>query len=196
MPAHIQKHSFLVAEVAVLLGRLLQQQNIPLNIDLVQAGALLHDIAKAQSLTTGERHETLGARMLHQSGHLLLSSMVQDHVSMDLIRLHGPITESIIVNYADKRVKHDEIVTLKERFVDLIQRYSKTLQQRAHLHSKYKIYLKLEHKIFKHLELQPDAGELMQLSTSYEVGDNGGEERHGNGKITCGIACRREIRGT
>jgi uncharacterized protein len=194
MPEHIQKHSFLVADVALFLSGHLNSHDIRLSMDVVQAGALLHDIAKAQSLATGERHETLGARMLHQAGYLLLSSMVQDHVSMDLIRLHGPITESILVNYADKRVKHDQVVTLKERFADLVQRYSKTKQQQAHLDKKYRIYLELEQKIFRHLKIEPNAGELMQLSASNEGEENGGEEQHGRWQTTGGIACRGEIR--
>ena len=196
MPAHIQKHSLLVADVAIFLSKLLNEHKITLNLEVVQAGGLLHDIAKAQSLATGERHETLGARMLHQYGYLLLASMVQDHVSMDLIRLNGHINDSIIIYYAHKRVKHDQIVTLKERFADLVQRYSRTVQQQAHMHRKYELYAKLEQRIFSHLEMDPNAGELMQLSFSNEVGDNGGEEQYGHWQTTGGIACRGEIRRT
>ena len=83
---------------------------------------------------------------------------------MDAIRLYGPITESLIVNYADKRVKHDQIVTIQERFEDLIDRYAKTEQHRVRLREKLGEYLVLERRIFEHLAISPIEAELMNLS--------------------------------
>ena len=174
MPLHIQKHSILVTEIALFLSKLLNLNGTKLDLSLVQAGGLLHDIAKARSLSSGERHERLGAKLLHDWGYVGLASIVQDHVSLDLIRLSGPITESLIVNYADKRVKHDHVVTLEERFADLVERYAKTPQHEAHLQQRFRQYSVLEQRIFDHLTIRPDAKELMQLSLKI-VGDNGGE---------------------
>jgi len=174
MPLHIQKHSILVTEIALFLSKLLNRNGTKLDLTLVEAGGLLHDIAKAQSLSSGKRHEKLGAKLLHDWGYVRLASIVQDHVSLDLIRLNGPITESLMVNYADKRVKHDQVVTLEERFFDLIDRYARTPEHQIHLQQRFRQYSVLEQRIFDHLTIRPDAEELMQLSLKI-VGNNGGE---------------------
>jgi putative nucleotidyltransferase with HDIG domain len=155
MPEHIQQHSFVVAHVALYLGGLLNQNSVRLNLELLEAGALLHDIAKARGLSTGERHEDVGARMLADWGYALLSPIVREHVVLDFAILHGPITESLIVNYADKRVKHDQVVSLSDRFSDLIGRYAKTSEHRAWLREKFDLYLQLEARIFEHLMINP-----------------------------------------
>jgi len=156
MPGHIQKHSFVVARIAVYLGGLLNQNSVCLNLELLEAGALLHDIAKERTLTTGERHEKVGASMLEDWGYTLLSPIVREHVILDRTVLHGPITESLVVNYADKRVKHDQIVSLRDRFFDLIGRYAKTDEHRAWLLGKFDLYVLLESKIFEHLTINPE----------------------------------------
>lgn len=156
MPAHIKNHSFVVAQIAVYLGGLLNQNSVRLNLELLEAGALLHDIAKDRTLSTGERHENVGARMLEEWGYTLLSPIVKEHVVLDGTVLSGPITESLLVNYADKRVKHDQIVSLGERFSDLIGRYAKTEEHQDWLREKFALYVLLESKIFKHLTIKPD----------------------------------------
>lgn len=161
MPPHIQKHSLLVADIALYLTRLLNQNSVKLNLAIVEAGALLHDIAKAQSISTGVRHESMGAQLLHEWGYLQLAAIVHDHVNLDLVRLNGPITESLVVNYADKRVKHDEIVSLQNRFYDLIERYAKTSEHEKRLLQKLQLYIILEQRIFGHLAIDPNAIEHM-----------------------------------
>jgi len=164
MPEHIKKHSFVVARIAVYLGRLLNHNTLRLNLELLEAGALLHDIAKAWTLSTGERHEDVGSRMLEDWGYAPLSSIVKEHVVLDVSALDGPITESLLVNYSDKRVKHDRVVSLKDRFCDLISRYARTKEHRAWLQEKSNLYMLLESKIFEHLTITPDDLSRLHLS--------------------------------
>jgi len=192
MPPHIKKHSLMVAEIALFLGKRLRQKGIRLSIPLLEAGGLLHDIAKVQSLSCGGSHEKLGAKFLHERGYMQLASIVQDHVTLDLIRLNGPITESLVVNYADKRVKHDQIVTLQERFTDLIERYAKSPENAARLEQKYHQYSTLEQRIFGCLAIEPEANELMQLSADI-AGEDGGQD-HEWRQNKSRVACRGEIR--
>jgi uncharacterized protein len=164
MPEHIQKHSSVVAQIAVYLGRLLNQNGVRLNLELLEAGALLHDIAKAPTLATGERHEDVGARMLEEWGYTPLAPVVKEHVILDPVSLCRPITESLLVNYADKRVKHDQVVSLRDRFSDLIGRYARTIDHRTWLQEKFALYLLLESKIFEHLTITPDdLGQLLLM---------------------------------
>jgi uncharacterized protein len=163
MQAHIRKHSFMVTQIALYLGRLLNRNGGRLNPDLLEAGALLHDIAKPRSIVTGERHEELGARMVEEWGYPEVARIVREHVSMDREFAAGPLSESVLVNYADKRVKHYEIVTLQERFTDLMVRYARTEEHRALMNRKLSLYQELEGRIFSHLEITPVEAELMQL---------------------------------
>jgi uncharacterized protein len=156
MPDHIQKHCFVVAQIAMFLGGLLNGNSARLDLQLLEAGALLHDIAKARTLSTGGRHEDVGAGMLRALGYAPLVPIVREHVILDLAALRGPITESLVVNYADKRVKHDQIVSLRDRFSDLIGRYAKTREHQTWLQEKFDLYLLLESKIFEHLTITPD----------------------------------------
>jgi putative nucleotidyltransferase with HDIG domain len=177
MPCHIRIHSAMVAEIALFLGRQLNGFVERLDFELLEAGALLHDIGKPRSLATGERHHELGADMLDAWGYSALSPIVREHISMDFDRATGPITESVLVNYADKRVKHDEIVTLEDRFDDLILRYTRTREQAAFLRERLDLYLALEGRIFDRLSIGPTAAELMRLELSDDpcfLGGNGG----------------------
>jgi uncharacterized protein len=155
MPAHIQEHSRKVAEIAIGLGIYLNRQGAGLAIALLQAGGLLHDIAKARCVRTGENHAVIGGQMVRQLGYPLVASIVEEHVSIAACDLEGPLSETLLVNYADKRVKHSEIVTLEERFGDLADRYGDTPQRKARLTKNLSLFMHLEEMIFADLAIQP-----------------------------------------
>ncbi len=163
MPQNIQRHSILVARVSTLLGELLLQSHPQLDLRLVLAASLLHDIGKAPSLSTGEDHGRLGAGILEKRGYRTVALIVGEHATMDLKRSQGPITESLLVNYADKRVRHDEIVTLEERFEDLAARYGKSRQHRLTIWDKLSLYQGIEANIFRNLPLSPESLEAVTL---------------------------------
>jgi hypothetical protein len=71
------------------------------------------------------------------------------------------VSEEEVVNYADKRVQHDRIVSLKERFVDLKERYGKKQSSFELLDDLEKATSELEVKIFSILEIHP--GDLRPL---------------------------------
>ena len=72
----------------------------------------------------------------------------------------GPQTwEEKIVNYADKLVKHDEIVSLKERFDDLHERYTSKVIPNFNEElrdEKEKIIFEYEKEIFSYLDFKPE----------------------------------------
>lgn len=164
MPLHIQRHSVMVAKLSVALGNALNHNSTHLNLHLLEAGALLHDIAKAEGLATGERHDELGARMLFNMGYGQLASIVKEHVCLDAETVSGPVTESLIVNYADKRVMHERVVSLEDRFDDLMIRYGKTEEHRIYFRQRLELYLALEARIFDHLPFGPVDDRLMRMS--------------------------------
>lgn len=156
MPAHIQEHSQKVAEIAIGLGMHLNRQRGGLAISLLEAGGLLHDIAKARCLRTGENHAVIGGQMVRQMGYPRVASIVEEHVVIAPGDLEGPVSESLLVNYADKRVKHTEVVTLEERFGDLADRYGHTAEGKARMAKNLSLFVHLEEKIFVGLKIQPE----------------------------------------
>lgn len=135
MPEHIREHSFLVAEVALHIARLCQERFIPqLSLALVEAAALLHDVAKEYTILHGGSHNQIGAAWVQErTGNAILARAVLHHVywpfAMDVRRY--PV--ALIVFYSDKRVEHAEIVSMGERFEGLLLRYGKTPMAREYL---------------------------------------------------------------
>ncbi|MGC9195508.1 MAG: HDIG domain-containing metalloprotein [Syntrophobacteraceae bacterium] len=178
MPSHILRHSLLVTEVALFIAGGLNGNSCRLDMGIVEAAALLHDIGKMAGLETGENHAELGARMLSASVAESVVRIVAEHIYLDISQTDGPICESLVVNYADKRVKHDKVVTIRERFADLIERYAKSTVQAAMLHEKLDLYSALERNIFSHLTITPNDVQIMGialLETTRGVSGNNGK---------------------
>ena len=135
MPEHIQEHSLLVTRVALEIAEMTKEQLMPgLDLHQVRAAGLLHDLAKIYTIRHGGSHSQIGAAWIQeQTGNVAVARAVLHHVHwpfpMDLYRY--PV--SLIICYSDKRVRHTEIVTLEERFVDLQERYGVSDMARHHI---------------------------------------------------------------
>ncbi len=164
MPPHIRRHSLMVTEVALFISARLNGNSCRLDLRLVEAAALLHDIGKMPGLETGENHAELGAKMLEGIVAASVARIVGEHIYLDISQTDGPLTESLIVNYSDKRVKHDRIVSVRELFDDLIERYAQTSLQARALRGKLDLYVALEGTIFSHLPIAPHAPEIMGIT--------------------------------
>ncbi|PLX43914.1 MAG: metal-dependent phosphohydrolase [Deltaproteobacteria bacterium] len=156
MPPHIIEHSAQVTKIAVFISEALASSGVPVSTRLVEAGALLHDISKMESIDNGGNHAALGAALLRERGYPALSPLVERHVDLGEWSESAPVDEAEIINYADKRVRHDEIVSLGERFDDLVSRYGKTERARARMERLREEMFRLEKKLFRHLPFSPD----------------------------------------
>ncbi|MCR5815139.1 MAG: HDIG domain-containing protein [Desulfovibrio sp.] len=128
MPENIRRHSLLVAHIAENLAELALQRHVSLSVDDVRASALLHDLGKKYSLMYGGAHAAIGAAWVVAETHnYAVAQGVMHHVywpwkvTADASCCQLPI----LVLYADKRARHDQSVTLTERFEDLKERYGK-----------------------------------------------------------------------
>ena len=156
MLENIVSHSLLVNSVALYLSEELNKRGENLNLLKVQAGALLHDITKTRSIETGEDHAKTGSVLLKILGYNSISEIVRQHVIInDTVNLPF-VSEIEVVYYADKRVKHEEIVTLEERFNDLRKRYATTKEKESAINFLEKQSKELEEKIFSRLDMTPD----------------------------------------
>ena len=125
MLPNIVSHSQQVMRVSLAITDNLKN-GVSINRDLVMAAALLHDITKTISLKTREPHDQSGGELLRELGFARVGEIVQQHVILLDFDPKGRLEEREIINYADKRVLHDRIVSLAERVQDLIQRYGTT----------------------------------------------------------------------
>ncbi len=134
MLPNIREHSFRVMQVACVLGEALTEAGFDLHLPLVTVGALLHDLGKTPCLGTLENHAELGAGILEELGYPQVAQIVREHVHLDGAILDPrPLREAELVNYADKRVLHDAVVTLEARFADLMVRYGRTPEALARI---------------------------------------------------------------
>ena len=138
MFSHIERHSRLVADVAAALARRAVEIGAtkhPELVDLCAASGLLHDIAKSYTVQYGGSHAQIGASWVVEStGSHKVAQAVYHHVEWPLPLPDDLLHPVFCVIYADKRARHDELVTLDERYEDLLVRYGKTEQSRVAIH--------------------------------------------------------------
>ncbi|MBN2808466.1 MAG: HD domain-containing protein [Deltaproteobacteria bacterium] len=159
VPEHIVLHSRQVARISLCLGEGLAVAGVDLARDLLLSAALLHDIAKMASIENGRDHAGLGAEWLAAQGYVEIAEIVRNHVRLET-DLDGPIVAKEIIYYADKRVRHDEIVSVKERMLDLRRRYGVNSASLTPMDELEGLTLAVEKKIFACLDFSPD--EILQ----------------------------------
>lgn len=165
MFANIRAHSFVVARVAeALLDGLKRTGKSPgplADKNEVVAGALLHDIAKTLCIKTDCRHAEIGRQICVDLGYPELSEIVEEHVVLknftaDLYR-QGIFGAKEIVYYADKRVRHDRIVSLDERLEYIIERYGENNPVKQSLIRKnFMLTRDFERYLFSFLDFYPE----------------------------------------
>lgn len=158
MPDHIAAHSIRVCQVAVLIANHLNAEKLPINTPLVTAAALLHDITKPRSFKTKENHAQTGGEYLKGRGYPEIGHIVAQHIQLYDYNNSGCPTEAEIVNYADKRVLHDQVVNLDERMAYIVETYgSRSEDLTKKLQSLWSKTVKLERKLFATLRMHPDS---------------------------------------
>lgn len=125
LPEQKRIHVTLVARVAVFLGNRLNirfsedikisEQKI--NLKLLEAAALLHDIDKAIPTLPGERHPDAGVRILREEGMDEVADVVMTHPLHAILdpKISPKTREQKLMYLADKMVKYD-IVGVDKRF--------------------------------------------------------------------------------
>ncbi len=112
----IIRHARLVADVAQRMALELTRSGLSLNVDLVLAGALLHDIAKGQP-----DHAGVGAAILRAMDFPQVATVVGSHTDLDF---DGRLDESAIVYLADKLMTGERPVTIEARFEAAFKRFA------------------------------------------------------------------------
>jgi putative nucleotidyltransferase with HDIG domain len=108
-PDKVAEHCTAVSRKAVQIAESLNA-NCKIDLELVKAAGLLHDIAR-----TEENHDKAGFDYLLKCGYPAVANVVLSHHKLKPEDLEN-ITESTIVFYADKLILGTKEVTLEERF--------------------------------------------------------------------------------
>jgi putative nucleotidyltransferase with HDIG domain len=156
MPRHIRAHSLLVAAVTLGLGELLMQRGARLSRPALLAGALLHDLAKIYTVDYPGDHAQIGAAIaVRETRNYMVGQMIYHHVGWpwEVDINNDYLLHVLLLDYADKRVKHDSIVTLEERFADLRQRYGRTERSLAAIAFSQLQGLEIEQALSRRLEV-------------------------------------------
>jgi len=161
MMDHIIDHSIMVSNVALCLCRFLGEKFPDINIRAIRSAALLHDITKTRSFSTGEAHSETGGLLLTNLGFPEIGDIIRQHVILDTcpdstsVSDARPVSEQEIVNYADKRVLHDQVVSLEKRLEYIKVRYGSNPEFKCRIQLMWKEALNLEQKLFRHLPFKP-----------------------------------------
>jgi CTP:molybdopterin cytidylyltransferase MocA len=114
----IIRHGEAVARVATRLGRELNLAGDHLDISLLRAAGLLHDIAKGEP-----GHAAAGARILHEHGFGEVAGAVATHMELTIPDGEG-ISAGEVIYLADKLVQGECLLPLEERFRKKMERHA------------------------------------------------------------------------
>lgn len=156
MMDHIVVHSIQVCRVATFLAEHLNPARNRFNHDLIRAAALLHDITKTRSFKTEENHALTGGQFLAEQGYPEIGELVRQHVRLDEYPNPVVLGEAEIINYADKRVLHDQVVSLEKRLDYILEKYGKLPEHQERIRWLWEKTLDLEGTIFSDLTLVPE----------------------------------------
>ena len=157
MLPHIVTHSEQVCRVALcLVGNMQHSSAIRLDRDLVQAAALLHDITKTRSFETREDHALTGKELLTERGFPAVAQVVGQHVHLENYVQGNGLDEAQVVNYADKRVLHDEVVSLEKRMEYIVKRYGQEETHRERIMLLWQQSRRLEEHLFSNIDFSPE----------------------------------------
>lgn len=186
-PTHVQAHCKEVTNVCLQIGRALVSKNIFVNLDLLYGAGMLHDLARVadfqgldrdkfhekvteekwvkwvdqQKKYAGHHHADVAAKILAEDGYLKTAELIRMHNSLTILEEPDKLEASLeaaILFYADKRVKHDEAVSLTERFRDGRERHGKydDPRTREKFDEVEKRTYALERRLFALIDLKPE----------------------------------------
>ena len=115
----LYNHSHMVTRLALLMGTALNEAGCCLDLDLISAAALLHDIAKGTP-----QHARTAGQILREMGYPRVADIVAAHVDI-AIHEGQEIDESQVVYLSDKMAQGEQYVAdFKPRFEAKLGQFS------------------------------------------------------------------------
>ena len=185
VPRHIIEHMIGVGAVSYLIAEKINKTKSKnkVDVDLVTRAGLLHDIVKlvdfkvldlSKMRSTYTKNDIIFYKKLlkqfplidHcEAGYLVLKKLklvkialiVRKHGSKALLsrKLQPKTLEEKIVHYADKRVKHETVVSIKHRTLDGHKRYSQNKKYQTKYDKVWPKLVALEKELCKKAKISP-----------------------------------------
>ncbi len=168
MMDNVRAHSLMVADYATLLADMAHDLGHPICVDSVRASALLHDLAKSYTIAHGGSHAQMGASIVVQhTANREIAQGVAMHVHWPWDIPQNICAIPFFIIYADKRVMHDQCVSLEDRYQDLLARYGTNELHKANIRLSYEQGCNIEKALSALLECDLhaytfDSGRLVQ----------------------------------
>ena len=120
-PYHVIRHCMAVCSVSVAIGKRLNKKGYNIDIDLLRACAMLHDIARIH-----DKHEAVGASYLTKKGYKEVAYIVAQHTTYKDFSPVDKINETDLLCIGDRTVKEDEFVGVDKRMEYIKEKAIKT----------------------------------------------------------------------
>ncbi|MBU1446410.1 HDIG domain-containing protein [Patescibacteria group bacterium] len=184
MPENIVRHCKKVSNVACEIAILLQRKGMSIDIESLKYAGLLHDLMRIldfkeeeylelcktgskeeimiwdgmRAKYIGKKHTEAGYEFFHEIGEEKIALMIRKHCYGAIVNPSmQPFTiEEKLLLYADKRVLHDKIVSLTQRFEDGIKRHNPNKENLDLEMAIRKASYSLEKEIFDQLDINPE----------------------------------------
>lgn len=117
-PEHVINHCKSVSHVATLIAEELNQKGYNLDLDIITAAGLLHDIARVE-----ENHQDVGAKLMKKLGYDNLADIIKVHMHYTA-NPEAIIDETSLVCLADKTIMEDKYVGIDTRMGAIIKKFS------------------------------------------------------------------------
>jgi len=120
---NIKDHIAVVVKLANWLASELAKAGVKVDLELVDRAARLHDVAKDIELKEGPPHHAERAYEMLKGKYPEIAEVIRLHASPAWVTHSELSIETAVLNYADKRVLHDQITTLDKTNEYSIGRY-------------------------------------------------------------------------
>lgn len=135
------EHSVKVAQVALCLGRALHRAGCRIDLEVVSAAALLHDMVR-----DAPRHAEAAAELLQSLGYPEVAEVVSAHMDI-AVREQGVVSAQEVLYLADKLVEGSRVMPLEKRLQAKLGRYGKDHEVQAAIRARLADALKIKGKI-------------------------------------------------
>lgn len=119
-PEHVKRHCRAVTDMACAVAEELNKHGFSLNIPLITAAGLLHDIARVE-----DRHWDVGAELMEKLGYSREADIIKVHMTYSPFSDIKDVTETDMVCLGDRTVLEDEYVGLDKRIDYVINKAKK-----------------------------------------------------------------------
>lgn len=155
-PTHVINHCKAVSEIALQIAKALNDKGCELNLGLIEAAALLHDIARVE-----DNHGLKGAMIAEKHGYNEVAELIKLHMYYITDPYKERLNEQDILCLADRMVKEDEYVGLEVRMQYVLDKFKGNKEATERIMQRLEENRILKSRIEKIIDMKMD--QLMSL---------------------------------